>query len=80
MPDVEATVIDCMRQILGGRDAQVSPQATLRDLALDSLSMLELKMQIEDRLDAELEVEIFKDATTVRDLAERIGAALNGPL
>jgi acyl carrier protein len=79
MPDIEATVIQCTRQILGGADAQVSPETPLRDLELDSLSMLELKMQIEDKLDAELEVEVFKDATTLRDLAGRIEESLSGP-
>jgi acyl carrier protein len=47
------------------------------DIGLDSVQIMDLVMEIEDRLDISIPVDILAEATTLNQLAARI-EALNG--
>jgi acyl carrier protein len=55
------------------------PGTKLQELSLDSLDMLELKMRLEEKLDIDLEVEVFDAAPTLSSLASNIVASLQRP-
>jgi acyl carrier protein len=76
MPDVEATVQEALRQMLGEDADKVKPDAKLRDLLQDGLDMLEFKMRLEDNLNIDLEARVFESSATVRELSSRIATAL----
>lgn len=52
---------------------QVDFDATLTsDVGLDSVQVMDLVMEIEDRLDISIPVEVLADTSTLNQLAERI--------
>jgi acyl carrier protein len=51
---------------------KMTPEATLADLDIDSLDLVELAQIIEERYDVTLERDDFKDITTVNDAMEVI--------
>ena len=76
MVDAETVVMATAREILPEKAAEIRPEVSLKDLKLDSLDMLEVKMRLEEKLNIDLEADIFTATTTLRDLARHIAAAL----
>jgi acyl carrier protein len=76
MLDVETAVLDSVREIFPEQVVKIRPETALQELSLDSLDMLELKMRLEEKLDIDLEVEVFDTAPTLSSLASNIVASL----
>jgi acyl carrier protein len=76
MLDAETAVLDSVREIIPEQGEKIGPETVLQELSLDSLDMLELKMRLEEKLDIDLEVEVFDAATTLGSLASNIAASL----
>ena len=76
MHDVETAVLDSVREILPVQVERIRPETALQELSLDSLDMLELKMRLEEKLDIELDVDVFDDARTLSSLASNIVTSL----
>lgn len=56
-------IVDLMEEKYGVEPEQVSPEATMQDLGLDSLSVAELVFDIEDLYGIEIEAEDAQFAT-----------------
>jgi acyl carrier protein len=76
MLDVETAILDSVREIFPEQVEKIKPETALQELSLDSLDMLELKMRLEEKLDIELEVDVFDSAPTLGSLASNIVASL----
>jgi acyl carrier protein len=76
MLDIEAAVLDSVRDIFPNQVDKIRSETVLDELSLDSLDMLELKMRLEEKLDIELEVDVFDGAPTLGSLASNIVASL----
>jgi acyl carrier protein len=72
MLDVETVVLDSVREIVPEQVEKIRPETALEELPLDSLDMLELKMRLEEKLDIELDVDVFDGAPTLSSLASNI--------
>jgi acyl carrier protein len=51
-------------------NADITEEATLKDLGLDSLDKIEISMELEDRLGITLDDDEIADVETVKDLIE----------
>jgi acyl carrier protein len=76
MLNVETAVLDSVREIFPEQVEKIGPETVLQELSLDSVDMLELKMRLEEKLDIDLELEVFDDAPTLGSLASNIIALL----
>jgi acyl carrier protein len=76
MLDVETAVLDSVRDIFPEQVEKIRLETALQELSLDSLDMLELKMRLEEKLDIDLEVDVFDSAPTLGSLASNIVASL----
>jgi acyl carrier protein len=76
MLDIEAAVLDSVGEIFPEQVDKIGLETALQELSLDSLDMLELKMRLEEKLDIELEVDVFDGAPTLGSLAGNIVASL----
>ena len=66
--------IDAIREILNENldidPADVTPEASLEDLGIDSLDTVEMVMELEDKLD--MEIELDKKVATIGELVDFI--------
>jgi acyl carrier protein len=76
MIDVEEIVRETLCEILPEKADKLKSDRELGDLLLDSLDMLEFKMRLEEKLNVELEVEVFESFATLHEISRRIAAAL----
>ena len=65
-------LVNCCRKRL----VKLKPERKLKDLLMDSLDMLEFKMRLEEKLNVELEVEVFESSATLHEITCRIATAL----
>ncbi|HZW29207.1 MAG TPA: amino acid adenylation domain-containing protein, partial [Isosphaeraceae bacterium] len=73
------TLRDRVASVLGMEPAQVDLDRPLMTMGLDSLTAMELKVEIETGVGASLPLSILLEGATIRDLAERARAHLAGP-
>ena len=75
-------LVESLRQrvatVLGMEPAQVDPDRPLMTMGLDSLTAMELKVEIETGVGASLPLSILLEGSTIHDLAERASAHLTG--
>jgi acyl carrier protein len=76
MPEIEVVVLNTLREMLPGEVDKIRPDTALRDLLLDSLDMLEFKMRLEEKLDVEIEVDVFESSATLREITAKLVASL----
>jgi acyl carrier protein len=76
MLDVETAVLASVREIFPEHGEKIRPDTAFQDLSLDSLDMLELKMRLEEKLDTDLEIDVFDGAPTLSSLVSNIAASL----
>jgi acyl carrier protein len=76
MSDIEKAVQETLREMLPREIDKVKPDAALEDLLLDSVDMLEFKMRLEERLEADLEVEDFDASATLREFSAKLARSL----
>ena len=65
--DMLALFKDAMREVVDEVPESVGPDDAIADLGVDSLSLVEIVMIIEERLDVATESEDFDEVTTVGD-------------
>lgn len=75
--NVEDVVQETLREILPGEADTIGPDTALKDTSLDSVGLLELKMRLEERLDVELEADVFDSSTTFREITCKIVTSLS---
>lgn len=63
--EVRKLIIDELSELADLNPADIKPEATLEDLDIDSLDLVELAQIIEERYEVRLERDDFKDVTTV---------------
>jgi len=72
-PAVRQVFVNTCRQLLGiDLDLDRDADASLEDLEIDSLSMMEVLMEIEDQLAVQLDVEKFEGVDTVSSAVDRL--------
>ena len=72
--EVRTTITEELAQLAGLDPAEVTPEATLVSLDVDSLDLVELGQIIEERYGVELQREDFKDVETVGQALDVITA------
>ena len=63
--EMRSEIVEELSQITGIETDSLTPDATLQDLDIDSLDMVEFKQIVEDRYDVLLEREDFTEVATV---------------
>jgi acyl carrier protein len=63
--EVRKLIIDELSELADLKPEDIKPEATLEDLDIDSLDLVELAQIIEERYEVRLERDDFKDVTTV---------------
>jgi acyl carrier protein len=63
--EVREEIIEELSQITGLERESLTPDATLQELDIDSLDLVEFKQIVEDRFDLVLERQDFTDVATV---------------
>ena len=63
--EMRSEIVEELSQITGIETDSLTPGATLQDLDIDSLDMVEFKQIVEDRYDVLLEREDFTEVVTV---------------
>ena len=63
--EVRKFIIDELAELVGLEPKEIKPDATLEDLDIDSLDLVELAQIIEERYEVRLERDDFKDVNTV---------------
>jgi acyl carrier protein len=63
--EVRRLIVDELSHLADLKPEEITPEATLKDLDIDSLDLVELAQIIEERYEVRLEREDFKDVTTV---------------
>ena len=77
-PQILAEICAELTTLTQGRVAIGEDTDLLGDLGLDSLQVMNLMLQIEDRFDISIPVNILPDVKTVRDLAMQIENLVRG--
>jgi acyl carrier protein len=63
--EVRALIVDELCELADLKPEDITPEATLEDLDIDSLDLVELAQIIEERYEVRLERDDFKDVRTV---------------
>ncbi len=63
--EVRKFIVDELCELADLKPEEIKPEATLEDLDIDSLDLVELAQIIEERYEVTLERDDFKDVTTV---------------
>jgi acyl carrier protein len=63
--EVRKLIVDELGELADLSPDEIQPEATLEDLDIDSLDLVELAQIIEERYDVRLERDDFKEVTTV---------------
>jgi acyl carrier protein len=73
-PNVRSEIVQELSEITGIEADSLAPDATLQDLDIDSLDLVEFKQVVEDRYDVLLERDDFTEVVTIGhalDVVER---------
>ncbi|MFQ5487334.1 MAG: acyl carrier protein [Gammaproteobacteria bacterium] len=76
--DILTALYEVLKPFAKGRSATLGEDTELvADLEIDSVKLLELLMEIEDRFDVSIPINILPDVNTVRDLALKLEELMN---
>ncbi len=70
--EVRQLITDELSELAGVKPEEIMPDATLEDLDIDSLDLVELAQIIEERYEVRLERDDFKDVTTIGSAMDAI--------
>jgi acyl carrier protein len=70
--EVEQAVLEVLGGMLPHFDSQQQDANLSSDLGLDSMQVMNLAMELEDRLDITIPVEVLAEAGTLRELIARL--------
>jgi acyl carrier protein len=76
--EVSKVVIDCIVEFAEVDAAEVTPSATLEELDVDSIDLVEIVQVLEERFGIVIEQAHMKDVATVGDAIEAIVARIDG--
>ncbi len=77
-PEILDALYEVLQPFVGEKDVVLSEDTALvGDLEIDSVKLLELMMEIEDRFDISVPINVLPDITTVKDLALKLEELLN---
>jgi acyl carrier protein len=71
-PGIEARMVQVITEHMGLAPSDVVPGATVRDLGMDSLDVIELVMAVEDEFDLAIPDEALEKVSTVQDVINLI--------
>lgn len=69
---IEQLVMEAVSGLLPGFDTSQKDADLVGELGLDSMQVMNLMMEIEDRLDVAVPVETLSQATTLRELVDEL--------
>lgn len=69
---IEAVVLEAVRSMLPGFSPAQQDAELMAELGLDSMQVMNLAMEIEDRLDISIPVEVLAEARTLRELVDQL--------
>jgi acyl carrier protein len=75
--DIEATVIEALASF-GADPSVLTREATLEEVDVDSLDLVELTQVVEERYEIDLESADFKKIKTVGDVVDLVVARVQG--
>ncbi len=76
--DILAALFEVLQPFAKGKSATLAEDTELvADLEIDSVKLLELLMEIEDRFDVSIPMNVLPDVNTVRDLALKLEELMN---
>jgi acyl carrier protein len=70
--EVRKLIVDELCELADLKPEEIVPEATLTDLDIDSLDLVELAQIIEERYEVRLERDDFKDVSTAGEAIEAI--------
>ncbi len=76
--EILAALYEVLQPFAEGKSATLNEETALvADLEIDSVKLLELLMEIEDRFDVSVPLNVLPDIDTVRDLALKLQELMN---
>jgi len=78
--EIKELIVTELAQLADIEPEQMTPEATLADLDVDSLDLVELAQIIEERYEVTLERDDFKDVSTLGDAIEVITERCASPV
>ena len=75
--DIETKIFESLQQF-GADPEALSRDATLEDVDIDSLDLVELTQEVEETYDINLENEDFKNVKTVGDIVDLVHQRVSG--
>ena len=72
LPELTSSLRDAFAAFLGLEPGQINPDRSIKELGMDSLTAIELAVNIEDRLGVSLFVNDFTGEETIAGLAASI--------
>lgn len=75
---IEQAVLESVAQLVPGFDAAQQDADLLAEIGLDSMQVMNLAMEIEDRLDISIPVEVLSEAHSLRELITLLWENLEG--
>jgi acyl carrier protein len=76
MSEIEVVVRGTLQEIFPAEVDNIRLDTPLRDLLVDSLDMLEFKMRLEEKLDVEIDVDVFESSATLGEITAKVVASL----
>lgn len=76
---IEEAVLEAVRGMLPGFDPAQQDAELMAELGLDSMQVLNLAMEIEDRLDISIPVEVLAETRTLRELVDALARQAGDP-
>jgi acyl carrier protein len=72
---IQRVVLESVEQAVPGFDMARLDADLMGDIGLDSMQVLNLAMEIEDRLDISIAVEVLSEARSLRELVDKLAAS-----
>jgi acyl carrier protein len=75
---IEQAVLESVEQAVPGFDVARLDADLMGEIGLDSMQVLNLAMEIEDRLDISIPVEVLSEARSLRELVDKLAESAGG--
>lgn len=75
---IEQAVLESVQQAVPGFDVARLDADLMGEIGLDSMQVLNLAMEIEDRLDISIPVEVLSEARSLRELVDKLAESAGG--
>lgn len=75
---IERAVLESVERAMPGFDMPRLDADLMGEIGLDSMQVLNLAMEIEDRLDISIAVETLSEARSLRELVDKLAESVGG--